>query len=38
VEQVRENMKSIDAVEKITPDVITRIEEILGNWKRNMNG
>ncbi|KAF0111376.1 MAG: aldo/keto reductase [Chloroflexi bacterium] len=38
VEQVRENVKAIDAVAKLTPEVITRIEEILGNWKRNLNG
>lgn len=30
-EQVTENMKSIDAVEKLTPDVMDRIEKILQN-------
>ena len=29
VEQVRENMKAIDAVDKLSPDVMTRIDEIL---------
>jgi aryl-alcohol dehydrogenase-like predicted oxidoreductase len=31
VEQVVENMKAIDIVEKLTPDVMTRIEDILDN-------
>ncbi len=31
VEQVVENMKAIDYVEKLTPDVMARIEEILDN-------
>lgn len=31
VEQVRENLKALDAVEKLTPDVMTRIEEIVGD-------
>jgi aryl-alcohol dehydrogenase-like predicted oxidoreductase len=31
VEQVVENMKAIDLVEKLTPDVMERIEEILDN-------
>jgi len=31
VEQVEENMKAIDFVEKLTPDVVTKIEEILDN-------
>ncbi len=31
VEQVVENMKAIDVVEKLTPDVMVRIEEILDN-------
>ena len=31
VEQVEENMKAVDVVEKITPDVIETIEEILAN-------
>jgi voltage-dependent potassium channel beta subunit len=31
VEQVQENMKAIDLVEKLTPDVMTRIEDILAN-------
>jgi len=31
VEQVRENMKALDVVEKLTPDVMDRIEQVLGN-------
>lgn len=31
VEQVRENMKALDVVEKLTPDVMERIEEVLQN-------
>jgi len=31
VEQVEENMKAIDFVDKLTPDVIGKIEEILDN-------
>lgn len=31
VEQVHENMKAIEVVEKLTPDVMERIETILGN-------
>ncbi len=30
-EQVKENMKALDAVAKLTPDVMERIEQILGN-------
>ncbi|MCS7009972.1 MAG: aldo/keto reductase [Anaerolineales bacterium] len=31
VEQVHENMKALEAVEKLTPDVMQRIEEILND-------
>ncbi len=31
VEQVKENMKAIDLVDKLTPDIMTRIENILEN-------
>jgi voltage-dependent potassium channel beta subunit len=31
VEQVKENMKALDIVEKLTPNVMQRINEILGN-------
>jgi voltage-dependent potassium channel beta subunit len=31
VEQVRENMKALEAVEKLTPEVMSRIEDVLGN-------
>ncbi len=30
VEQVRENMQAIDVVPRLTPEVMARIEEILG--------
>ncbi len=30
-EQVRENMKALDVVPKLTPDVLQRIDDILGN-------
>jgi voltage-dependent potassium channel beta subunit len=38
VEQVKENMKAMEVVEKLTPDVMNRIEEILKNWQQNLNG
>ena len=38
VEQMHENMKALDVVEKLTPDVMNRIEEILSNYKKNLNG
>jgi aryl-alcohol dehydrogenase-like predicted oxidoreductase len=31
VEQVKENMKALDGVEKLTPEVMARIDEALGN-------
>ena len=31
VEQVRENMKALDAVEKLNPEVMERIDNLLGN-------
>jgi aryl-alcohol dehydrogenase-like predicted oxidoreductase len=31
VEQVRENMRASRVVEKLTPEVMTRIDEVLGN-------
>ncbi len=31
VDQVAENMKALDAVEKLTPEVMARIDEVLGN-------
>ncbi|MEA3111187.1 MAG: hypothetical protein QOG58_986, partial [Caballeronia sp.] len=31
VEQIHENMKAIDVVQKITPEVKQRIEEIVGD-------
>jgi voltage-dependent potassium channel beta subunit len=31
MEQVKENMKALDVVDKLTPDVMQRINEILGN-------
>lgn len=38
VEQMRENMKAMDVVEKLTPDVMIRINEILSTYKKNLNG
>ncbi|MHB8089261.1 MAG: aldo/keto reductase, partial [Anaerolineaceae bacterium] len=38
VEQMRENMKAMEVVDKLTPDVMTRIDEILSNYKKNLNG
>jgi aryl-alcohol dehydrogenase-like predicted oxidoreductase len=35
VEQMRENMNAMDVVEKLTPDVMNRIEDILKDWKQN---
>ena len=31
VEQVQENMKALEAVEKLSPEIMARIEEVLGN-------
>ncbi len=31
VDQVRENMQALDVVEQLTPDVMERIEQVLGN-------
>lgn len=30
-EQVRENMKALDVVEKLTPEVMEKIDAVLGN-------
>ncbi|MCX6056207.1 MAG: aldo/keto reductase [Chloroflexi bacterium] len=38
VEQIRENLKAIDVVAMLTPEVMSRIETILGKWHRNLNG
>jgi len=35
VEQMHENMKAMDVVEKLTPDVMSRIDEILSTYKKN---
>lgn len=37
VEQVRDNMKALDEAGKLTPDVMERIEGILGKWKKDLN-
>jgi voltage-dependent potassium channel beta subunit len=37
VEQVRENMKAVNAFPRLTPDVMQHIEEIMGKVKRNLN-
>ena len=31
VEQVHENMGALDVVEKLSPEVMARIDEVLGN-------
>ncbi len=33
VEQVRENMQAIDVLPKLTPEVMARIEEIVGKME-----
>jgi len=38
VEQMHENMKALDVVEKLTPDVMQRIEVILSTYNKNLNG
>ncbi len=38
VEQMHENMKALDVVEKLTPDVMGRINDILSTYKKNLNG
>jgi len=37
VEQVRDNMKAIEAFNRITPDVLKRIDEIMSNTQRDLN-
>jgi voltage-dependent potassium channel beta subunit len=37
VEQVRENMKALDVLDKLTPDVMTRIDEIMSDTQKNLN-
>ncbi len=38
VEQVRDNMKALDFADKLTPDVMERVEHILGRWEKDLNG
>lgn len=38
VEQVRENMKAIDALPRLTPEVMQRIEDLMESLTRNLNG
>lgn len=38
VEQMHENMKAMDVVGKLTPDVMQRIEDILSTYNKNLNG
>ncbi len=38
VEQVRENMKAIDALPRLTPEVMQRIEDLMESLARNLNG
>ena len=37
VEQVRDNMKAIEAFDRMTPDVLKRIDEIMSNTQRDLN-
>jgi voltage-dependent potassium channel beta subunit len=37
VEQVRDNMKALDVLDKITPDVMERIDEIMRGTQKNLN-
>ncbi len=37
VEQVKDNMKAIEALPKLTPEAMQRIEDILAGYKRNLN-
>ncbi len=37
VEQVHDNMKALEVASKLTPDVMTEIEKILGTWKKDLN-
>ena len=37
LEQLQSNLKALDALPKLTPDAMARIEEILGNYERNLN-
>lgn len=38
VAQMHENMKALEVVEKLTPDVMQRIEDILSTYNKNLNG
>jgi voltage-dependent potassium channel beta subunit len=37
VEQVRDNMKALDVLDRITPDVMARIDEIMRGTQKNLN-
>jgi len=37
VEQVRDNMKAIEVFDRMTPDVLKRIDEIMGKTTRDLN-
>jgi len=37
VEQVRENMKALDVYDRMTPDVMARIDEIMSNTQKDLN-
>jgi len=37
VEQIRENMKAIDVLDQLTPDVMTRIEDVMRGWDKKLN-
>jgi voltage-dependent potassium channel beta subunit len=37
VEQVRDNMKALDVLDKVTPDEMTRIDEIMRDTQKDLN-
>jgi len=37
VEQVRDNMKALDVLDKVTPDVMRRIDEIMRDTQKDLN-
>ncbi len=38
VEQVQENMKALEVYDRMTPDVMTRIDEIMSDTQKDLNG
>jgi len=37
VEQVRDNMRALDFADKVTPDVMEKIDRIMGRWEKSLN-